>query len=137
MTSNRHVAVWMDHNEAHIFHIDAQTLDEKTVHAPEHHVHRHPKGENSNHEKPNDAHAFFKAVAQALEGAERILVVGPSTAKLEFIHYAYKQDPKLEPRIAGVETIDHPSDKQLIAYAKRYFAADDRMQGRPAEATRL
>jgi hypothetical protein len=59
-------------------------------------------------------------------------VVGPSTAKLQFIHYAYKRDHTLEPRIVGVETVDHPTDGQLIAYSKRYFAADDRMQGRPS-----
>lgn len=58
-----------------------------------------------------------------------MLVVGPSTAKLQFIRYAYKHDATLEPRIVGVETVDHPTDGQLVAYAKRYFARDDRKQG--------
>ncbi len=105
MTSNRHVVLWIDHSEARIFHVDAE----------------------NNH--PDDAHRYFREVARALEGAERVLVVGPSTAKLQFIRYAYKHDRTLEPRIAGVETVDHPTDGQLLAYAKRYFAADDRMQG--------
>jgi len=30
-------------------------------------------------------------------------------------------------RIVGVETVDHPSDRQLVAHARRYFKADDRM----------
>jgi stalled ribosome rescue protein Dom34 len=135
-TSNRHVAVWIDHHEAHIFHVDAESADEKTVCSPAPHVHRHPKGAGSEHNHPDDAHKFFRAVAQALEGAERVLVVGPSTAKLQFIRYAYKHDSTLEPRIVGVETVDHPTDGQLVAYSRRYFAADDRMQGRPAEETR-
>jgi hypothetical protein len=29
--------------------------------------------------------------------------------------------------IVGVETVDHPSDGQLVAYARRYFKAEDRM----------
>ena len=29
--------------------------------------------------------------------------------------------------IAGVETVDHPSDAALVAYAKKYFKAEDRM----------
>jgi hypothetical protein len=33
MTSNRHVAVWIDHHEAHIFHVDADQLDERTIQA--------------------------------------------------------------------------------------------------------
>jgi stalled ribosome rescue protein Dom34 len=129
MTSNRHVAVWLDHDEARIFHVDAKTLDEKTLHAPTHHVHRHPKAEDRDH--PDDAHHFFQAVARELQGAERVLVAGPSTAKLHFIRYAFQHDRTLEPRIVGVETVDHPTDRQLVAYAKQYFTADDRMQGRP------
>jgi hypothetical protein len=138
MTSNRHVTVWLDHHEARIFHVDAETFDEKTLLAPTHHIHRHPKGPNSEHEHehPDDAHRFFKAVAHELEAAERVLVVGPSTAKLQFIHYAFKHDPQLEPRIVGIETVDHPTDKQLVAYSKHYFAADDRMQGRPPMVVR-
>jgi hypothetical protein len=129
MTSNRHVAVWIDHNEARIFHVDAEQLDALTIEAPAHHVHRHPKGPTAEHNHPDDLHHFFQAVARALEGAERVLIVGPSTAKLQFIRYAHKHDPALEPRIVGVETVDHPTDPQLVAYAKRHFAADDRKQG--------
>lgn len=136
MTSNRHVAVWIDNEEARIFHVDVETVDEKTLHAPTHHIHRHPKGATEAHKHPDDAHRFYRAVAQELVGAERVLVVGPSTAKLHFIHYAYKHDPTLEPRIIGVETVDHPTDGQLVAYSKRYFAADDRMQGLPGTPAR-
>lgn len=125
MTSNRHVAVWIDHQEARIFHVDAESFDEKTVHAPTRHLHKHPKGATAEHNHPDDAHHFFKAVAHELEGAERVLIVGPSTAKLQFLRYAAKQDHGLEPRIVGIETVDHPTDRQLVAYAKHYFAEDD------------
>ena len=30
-------------------------------------------------------------------------------------------------KIVGVETVDHPSDAQLVAYARQYFKAEDRM----------
>jgi stalled ribosome rescue protein Dom34 len=136
MTSDRHVAVWIDHDEARIFHVEAETFEEKTLHAPTRHVHRHAKGVLGEHDHPDDEHRFFTAVAQQLATAERVLVVGPSTAKLEFIRYAHKHDPKLEPRIIGIETVDHPTDRQLVAYAKHYFAADDGMQGRPRIPTR-
>ena len=35
-------------------------------------------------------------------------------------------------QIVAVETVDHPTDRQIVAYAKKYFDADDRMQGRPS-----
>jgi hypothetical protein len=58
--------------------------------------------------------------------------VGPSTAKLDLIRYVHQHEHALEPRVVGVETVDHPTDGQLIAYAKRYFERTDAM--RPASA---
>ncbi|HVU04309.1 MAG TPA: hypothetical protein VHE30_21270 [Polyangiaceae bacterium] len=130
MTSKRHVAVWMDHHEAHVFHVDVAQPDDKIIQAPAHRVHRHPKGATAEHNHPEELHHFFKEVSSDLQGAERVLVVGPGTAKLQFIRYAHEHDPSLDPRIVGVETVDHPTDGQLVAYARRYFAADDRMQAK-------
>ena len=131
MTSNRHVTVWIDHNEARLFHVDAESVEETTVRAPMRHIHRHPKGGTAEHHHPDDAQSFYRSVARELEGVERVLVVGPSTAKLHFVRYVHKNEQGLEPRIVGLETVDHPTDKQLVAYSKRYFAADDQMQGTP------
>jgi hypothetical protein len=32
-------------------------------------------------------------------------------------------------RVVGVETVDHPSDGQLLAHARQYFQAADQMRG--------
>ena len=37
-------------------------------------------------------------------------------------------DPTLKKKVVGVETIDHPSDGQLVAHARKYFSAADRMR---------
>jgi len=50
-----------------------------------------------------------------------MLIVGPSTAKLEFLRYIEKHDSVRGPKVVGVETVDHPTDGQLAAYAKSYF----------------
>jgi stalled ribosome rescue protein Dom34 len=129
MISNHHVAVWIDHHEARIFHINAERIDENTVRASTHHVHRDPNGPGTETRHADDAPRFFREIARQLEGAHRVLVVGPSTAKLQFIHYVFKHDPALEPRTIAVETVDPPTDGQLMAHLRRYFDADDRMQG--------
>jgi stalled ribosome rescue protein Dom34 len=130
--SFRHVAVWLDHREARIFHVLAETFSKTTIDAPQRHVHRHPKGQeidkNRDKEHPDDIHHFFAEVARALDDAEEVLVVGPSTAKLHFVRYVHRHDHRLEAKIVGLETVDHPSDGQLVAYAKHYFKAADRMR---------
>jgi stalled ribosome rescue protein Dom34 len=122
--STYHAAVWLDHHEARIFHLDLDGSDESTVHAPKQHVHRHPKGPSAEHNHPDDLRQFFREVASALAGAQEILVGGPSTAKVQFLAYLHEHDPALERKIAKVEAVDHPTDAQLIAHAKHYFKLD-------------
>lgn len=31
-------------------------------------------------------------------------------------------------KVIGVETVDHPTDGQVLAYARRYFRAADQMR---------
>lgn len=57
-----------------------------------------------------------------------MLIAGPANAKTELTDHIHLHDPALAKVIAGVETVDHPSDPQLVAYAKTYLKATDRMQ---------
>ncbi len=125
---SKHVVVWLDHKEARIFQIHPDRVDEASLSAPTHHQHKHPKGAEGAKDHPDDAKRFFHDLARTLEGNEEILVVGPSTAKLEFIRYVHKHDHALEPKIVGVETVDHPTGGELVAYARKYFVAADRMR---------
>jgi stalled ribosome rescue protein Dom34 len=125
--SSLHSAVWIDHNEAKIFHIDAETVDPKLIH-PRQHLRRHPT-QTAERNHPADAEHFYHEVAQALESTREVIVLGPGKAKLEFIKHVQKHDRALEPKIIGVQTIDHPTDGQLVALARRYFRAADCMLG--------
>ena len=118
----RRVAVWMDSEEARVFHVRTKGFDEATVRSPKHRVHRNPKVDltrTRNH--PADQHRFFHTLAGTLKDAERILLVGPSTAKLLFLRYLLKSAPALEARMVGLETADHPADGQIAAHVRRYF----------------
>lgn len=123
----RHVAVWIDHHEAKIFHVQDETFSAAHLEAPHHHVRRHPTmTAERNH--PADAEHFYHEVARALEGADEILILGPAKAKLELIKHVHKHDPALVSKIVGVETADHPTDKQIVAHVREYFKAADRMR---------
>lgn len=124
----QHAAVWIDHHEAKVFRIDAESFSESTIRAPHHHIRRFPEGPRTR-EHPADEQHFFHNVACALDGAEEVLVVGPASAKLEFMKHVRKHDRGLEPKILGVETADHPTDGEFVDYVRRYFRAADRMRG--------
>jgi stalled ribosome rescue protein Dom34 len=126
---SNHVAVWLDHKEAHVFEIHLEKVKELVMAAPHRIHHKHPKGaEGGVKEHPEDAKRFFHEIARSLEGAEQVLVVGPSTAKLEFLRYVHAHDHALGAKIVGIETVDHPTDGQLVAYAKTYFERVERTQ---------
>jgi hypothetical protein len=63
-----------------------------------------------------------------LRSAKEWLILGPGTAKLELVKHIHKHDQQLVDRIAGVETADHPSDKQVVAHARNYFKSADLMR---------
>jgi stalled ribosome rescue protein Dom34 len=125
---SKHVVVWLDHQEARIYYLHPDRVDEASLAAPNHHHLKHPRGAAEPKAHPDDAKRFFHEVVRSIEDSQEILIVGPSTAKLELIRYLHKHAPKLEPNIIGVETIDHPTPGELINYAKKYFAAADRMR---------
>jgi stalled ribosome rescue protein Dom34 len=128
-----HAVVWIDHKEARIFAVDAKAISPSLVHSPEAHVHRHPKDQEvrvRNH--PDDEHRFFHEVAHALGGDAEILLVGPSQAKLRFLRYLQRNDHALEARVVGIETVDHPTDAQLVAHLRDYFHESSPRQGLPA-----
>ena len=122
-----HAVIWIDHKEARIFHVHPQTTDEKTVLAPQHHIHRHPKGRGEAREHPDDAHQFFGEVARELSGADALLIVGPASAKLEFFRYLHEENRRLAAKVVGVESADHPTDGEIVNRARDCFKATDRM----------
>ena len=113
---------WIDHKEARIFHLHADSTEETTVLAPQHHLHRHPLGRGDAKDHPDDARRFFKEVARSLEGTDALLIVGPSSAKLEFFRYLHEHDRRLEAKVVGVESADHPTDGEIVARARSCFA---------------
>ncbi len=130
-----HAVIWIDHKEAHVFHVQRETvghvqpeaIDETTILSPQHLIHRHPKGRGEAKEHPDDAKRFFHEVARSLDGTDAVLIVGPSSAKFEFLRYVQDHDKELHARVVGIETVDHPTRGEIVAYARRYFLGSDRM----------
>jgi stalled ribosome rescue protein Dom34 len=93
----------------------------------------HPSQSKLNREwHASEDHDYLHAAAESIADAGAVLITGPANAKTELVKHIHHHDPKLMNVIVGVETVDHPSDGQLVAYARKYFKATDRMQPQKA-----
>jgi stalled ribosome rescue protein Dom34 len=122
-----HAVVWIDHREARVFHFSPTDVERLALHPdrPARHIHHKANSIGSGH--TSEDHDFLQAVVQSIADAGEVLLTGPANAKTELVKHISRHDPQLMKIIIGVETVDHPSDAQLVAYARQYFKAKDRM----------
>jgi stalled ribosome rescue protein Dom34 len=120
----RHALVFIDHAQARIFHVD-ESDPQGAVLAPA------PRPETRRTRRLGDGkrehgdRRFLEEVAANLKGNDEILVVGPGQAKNELIRHLEAHAKDVEKCVVGVETVDHPTDHQLVALARRRFKAID------------
>jgi stalled ribosome rescue protein Dom34 len=126
--SSRHAIVWIDSREAHVFRFTAEEVNMQRVkaHLPVRKIHHKAGVVGSGHVHLD--HAYFHEIAQALDGAHEWLLTGPGVAKDEMLVYLHGSEHGLQKKFVGVETVDHPTDGQLVDHARRFFKAVDRMR---------
>ena len=122
-----HVVVWLDHVEAHVIHFTPETSEKEVIKTHSKHPHLHTKSGVQGAGHAAESAPYFNDVANALKGSLEILVVGPGQEKLAFLKHMQKHQHDLAEKILSVETVDHPTDGQLLAYAKKYVFKADRM----------
>jgi peptide subunit release factor 1 (eRF1) len=110
-----------------VFHFSPTDVERLALQEhPTRHIHHKANSIGSGH--PSEDHDYLQAVAESIADAGAVLIAGPANAKTELVKHIHHHDPKLMSIIAGVETVDHPSDAQLVAHARKYLKASDRMQ---------
>jgi stalled ribosome rescue protein Dom34 len=121
MPTHFHAIVWIDHSQAKVFHVGLSGEDEVTLHPlmPTRHLHHKANSIGSGHVGFDKE--FLAQVMNAVNDAGEILIIGPASAKTEFAKYLREQHAALGDRIVAVEAADHPSDREIVAYAKKYF----------------
>jgi stalled ribosome rescue protein Dom34 len=104
--------------------------DEQTksvVKAHDQHEHTHiRKSPHGGHRAPDDLQ-FFDDVANTLAGVPEIIVIGPAQGKEEFVAFLRRKHPRIGSMVVAVESADHPTDPELLAYARKHFKVLDRM----------
>jgi hypothetical protein len=57
-----------------------------------------------------------------MDGIAEVLVAGRHTGIADFRRYVDKHRPLTAARVVGYEVVDHPTEPQLVALARRHFA---------------
>jgi len=127
MVHQAHVVVYIDHAEAFVSELTASGTTEQHIIAKDRSGNIHHKAGSMGSGHEHDSEAYLRAVASALQPSHEILIVGHGTAKNEFASFIRDHLPALAARIIGVETVDHPTKGEVIALAREYFKARDRM----------
>ena len=123
--SHFHAVVWIDHQKAQILQFNADSVETQTVRAHKHQTRQHQSGVRTEHE-------FFGEVCDDLANINEVVITGLRTATADFRHYLTKHRPAVLTHIVGWEIVDHSTDNQLVAFAKKYFVKYDRMHGAQA-----
>lgn len=119
-----HAVVWIDHHSAQVLQFDTEHVEAQKVKSHHHHTRQHGAGLRAEHE-------FYGDVCQALAGISEVLVTGSRQAMADFRHHVEKHRAPVAAQIVGYEAVDHPSENQLVAMARKYFLKYDRMNGTP------
>lgn len=119
-----HAVAFVDHHSAQVLQFDPEHTQEQKLHEHTHFTRQHGSAVRSEHE-------FFSAVCDALAGITEVLVTGGHKGLADFRHYVDKHRPQLAKQIAGYEVVDHPSEKELVAFARKFFVKHDKMLGTP------
>jgi stalled ribosome rescue protein Dom34 len=121
-----HAVVWIDHQRATVWQFTPTAEEHTVVHAHgQHRVHSR-KSTHGGHKAARDV-KFFEDVARALKGSHELLLIGPAQTKQEFAAFLREKHHDLGAGIVAVESADHPSDAEVLAYARRHFVAIDRI----------
>ena len=122
MSQPSHAVVWMDHAEAHILHYTSEDVKNKLTGSPRERLHH--KRSKPDPSRAADDEAYFKRIAGSLADAREILVTGPTSAKTAFVKHLNEHAHDLRAKVVAIETVDHPSNVQLLDYARKHFRSD-------------
>lgn len=117
--SFNHVVVWIDYDQACVSRFNRALVKteiiktyapapgtvpaKRSVHAP-------------------DTARYFDDIAQAISDADGILILGPGFERLELLVHLRRGYPQVADRIVALETVDRPSDEEMVPWARKHFS---------------
>lgn len=112
--------IYLTHQSAHAIELDGESSEGTNVVQHVHATRQHGSLVRTQHE-------YFGAVCDLLEEFPQVIVASGHTTLSDFRHYVAKHRAPLSDRISAYEVVDHPTDNQLVALARKRLDALDRL----------
>lgn len=109
--------LWIERDCVKWFHIEREGTKERVLHRREirHHTSHAP-------ENLKNTDKFFHKVAESIQGADEILLVGPSLGKEHFRDYLENhRGLGLAGKVVGILTLGPHTDNQILAQSREFF----------------
>jgi hypothetical protein len=120
------VGLWIDHRMAVIVRLTGKAEKTRRIIS---HMEKHVRFSGGAHEASAEnqrdkrfsghLHKYYDNVVSCIRDADSILILGPGEAKVEL--KTRLESEGLGGRIAGIETVDKMTDRQLAAKVRSYF----------------
>lgn len=106
-----HAAVWLNADEAHIFRFGSGEVEKREVRA---------EGGG----RVRDDRKYFEAILAELTEVEGWMIAGPASPRQDFEKYVrVGHAEQLAKKLVAVETMDEPSDGELLRHARKRLTA--------------
>lgn len=117
-----HAVAFVDHHSAQVLQFDSVQVMERKVREHQSFTRQHASSVRTEH-------AFFGQVCDALQGIAEVLVTGGHSGLADFKHYVDNHRPLTAKSIVAYQVVDHPSEAELVALARKHFHQYDQMHG--------
>ncbi len=114
--------VWIDQHKAKFFELSNEQMKRShlEIDRVDHHTHKMDRLDTQRVERE-----LFEQVAAQLKDSDQIAIAGPGVAKYHLQTYLTEQHPMVARKIVSCETVDHPSDPQMVALARKILGMRD------------
>ena len=127
MKSKNKLGVWMDHSIAYIMEFTSNPFEIKTIESkvtPQKQVETSVKSENLMLSKDQkQLFSYYKKLSQVIKGYKRVLLFGPTNAKVELFDILSTDQNFVNIKIEIKET-DKMTANQKDDFVKSYFSID-------------
>lgn len=125
MKTTKKLGIWMDHSIAYLMEFTSNPFEIKTIESTFTHQKKmaaFAKSESAMHNKEQQQIAsYYKKLSEVIKDYKRVLLFGPTNAKMELFDYLSEDDQFVNIKIEIKET-DKMTASQKDVFVRTYFS---------------